>query len=151
MLQNDSQELDAFLFEYALFGFEEQVEVGQLGEDSVDAFLVVGRVIVRGDQHIIHVDDEPSLMYFVLEDGVHHHLESGWEFVRPKNMTVGSNSPSLVIKAAFHSSPLRMRTLLYPHRMSNLVNKARARALLMSWGINGRGYVFRTVHWFSRR
>jgi len=71
------------------------------------------------------------------------------KFVKPKNMTVGSNNPSLVMKAAFHSSPFQMRTLLYPYRMSNLVNKALAQALFMSWGINGRGYVFRTVHWFN--
>jgi len=34
------------------------------------------------------------------------------ELVRPKNMTLGSNNPSLVMKAAFHSSPFLMRTLL---------------------------------------
>ena len=44
------------------------------------------------------------------------------EFVRPKNMTLGSNRPWFVMKAAFHSSPSLMRTLLYPHRMSNLEN-----------------------------
>ena len=44
------------------------------------------------------------------------------EFVRPKNITVGSNSPSEVLKAAFHSSPSSILTLLYPHRMSNLEN-----------------------------
>ncbi|KAI0261693.1 hypothetical protein BGY98DRAFT_929414, partial [Russula aff. rugulosa BPL654] len=44
------------------------------------------------------------------------------EFVSPKNMTVGSNSPSGVRKAAFHSSPGLIRILLYPQRTSNLVN-----------------------------
>ena len=34
------------------------------------------------------------------------------EFVRPKNMTVGSKSPQLVVNAAFHSSPVLMRMLL---------------------------------------
>ena len=43
------------------------------------------------------------------------------EFVIPKNITVGSDSPLLVIKAPFHSSPSLIRTLLYPHQMSNFV------------------------------
>jgi len=68
------------------------------------------------------------------------------ELVNLKNITVGSNSPLLVMKATFHSSPRHMWTLLYPQRMLNFVNNARARALLISWGINGSGYVFRTVY-----
>src|SRR5260370_16922208 len=44
------------------------------------------------------------------------------EFVRPKNMTIGSKSPSGVRNAAFHSSPVFMHMLLYPHCMLNLVN-----------------------------
>ena len=36
------------------------------------------------------------------------------ELVSPKNITVGSNSPSGVRKAAFHLSPGLMRMLLYP-------------------------------------
>src|SRR5712671_6216181 len=43
------------------------------------------------------------------------------EFVIPKNMTVGSYNPSFVMKAAFHSSPFLIHTLLYPQRTSNLV------------------------------
>ncbi|KAF8529937.1 hypothetical protein JB92DRAFT_2858824 [Gautieria morchelliformis] len=35
-------------------------------------------------------------------------------FVSPKNMTRGSYRPLFVRKAAFHSSPSFMRTLLYP-------------------------------------
>ena len=34
------------------------------------------------------------------------------EFVSPKNMTVGSNRPRLVVNAAFHSSPVLIRMLL---------------------------------------
>src|SRR6266702_2528794 len=45
------------------------------------------------------------------------------EFVSPKNMTQGSKSPKLVLKAPFSWSPSLIRTLLYPHRMSSLVNK----------------------------
>ena len=40
-------------------------------------------------------------------------------FVRPKNMTRGSYRPQLVQKAAFHSSPSFMRTLLYPQQTSS--------------------------------
>ncbi|KIJ10925.1 hypothetical protein PAXINDRAFT_36638, partial [Paxillus involutus ATCC 200175] len=43
------------------------------------------------------------------------------ELVRPKNITRGSNRPRLVRKAAFHSSPSLIRTLLYPQRTSSLV------------------------------
>ena len=39
----------------------------------------------------------------------------------PKNITNGSNSPLLVMNAAFHSSPSLMRMLLYPHLTSNFV------------------------------
>ena len=35
------------------------------------------------------------------------------ELHRPKNITVGLNSPLLVMKAAFHWSPSRMQMLLY--------------------------------------
>ena len=44
------------------------------------------------------------------------------ELVSPKNMTVGSNSPWLVMNAALCSLPSLMRMLLYPHLMSTLVN-----------------------------
>jgi hypothetical protein len=43
------------------------------------------------------------------------------ELVSLKNITVGSNSPSLVINAAFHSPPSLILTLLYLHHISNLV------------------------------
>ena len=39
----------------------------------------------------------------------------------PKNMTFGLNSPSGVVKVAFHQSSGLMRALLYPHHMLNLV------------------------------
>src|SRR5467141_1305052 len=61
--------------------------------------------------------------------------------VRPKNMTRGSNRPQFVRKAAFHSSPSLILTLLYPHRTSNLVKYftlAPDTVLRMS-GIRGKG------------
>ena len=44
------------------------------------------------------------------------------ELVSLKNMTVGSNSPWLVMNAALCSLPSLMQILLYPHLMSTLVN-----------------------------
>ena len=38
-----------------------------------------------------------------------------------KNMTLGLNSPSEVVKAAFQQSSGLMRMLLYPHYILNLV------------------------------
>ena len=43
-------------------------------------------------------------------------------FANPKYMTLAWKRPSFVTKAVFHSSPSLMRTLLYPHLRSILVN-----------------------------
>ena len=67
------------------------------------------------------------------------------ELVSPKNMTVGSNRPLLVRKAAFYSSPSLIRILLYPHHISSLVKHVESLSLSMSSGINGSGYLFFTV------
>src|SRR6266404_8423030 len=68
------------------------------------------------------------------------------EFVSPKNMTVGSNSPSGVRKAAFHSSPFLMRMLLYPHRTSTFVKRVHPRNLSMTCRIRGDTFRFFMVH-----
>ena len=57
----------------------------------------------------------------------------------PKNMTVGSKSPMGVMKAAFHWSSSQMQILLYPQRMSNLVNKVDSLISSMSSGMRGSG------------
>ena len=44
------------------------------------------------------------------------------EFINLKNITVGSNDPSRVVNAAFHSSPSFILILLYPHLRSIFVN-----------------------------
>jgi hypothetical protein len=72
------------------------------------------------------------------------------ELVSPKNMMVGSNNPLLVIKAAFHSSPSLIRTLLYPQWMSNLVYSEQLFNRSISSGIRGSGYAFQIVHWLTR-
>src|SRR5260370_38407048 len=68
------------------------------------------------------------------------------EFIRPKNMTVGSKSPSGVRKAAFHLSPSFMHMLLYPHRISYLVNNMHPFRQLMVWGIRGETLCFLFIH-----
>src|SRR5712672_3047798 len=73
------------------------------------------------------------------------------ELVRPKNMTVGSYSPLLVMKAAFHSSPFLMHTLLYPQQTSNLVKSFFILTRLISCGIRGNGYRLCIVHSFRCR
>ena len=61
------------------------------------------------------------------------------ELVRPKNMTVGSKSPLLVRKAAFHSYPSFIRTLLYPQRTSNLEKTLDPFSLSTSSCISSKG------------
>ena len=73
------------------------------------------------------------------------------ELVSPKNMTIGSNSPLLVQKAAFHSSSSLIQMLLYPHHMSSLVKHVESLSLSISSGISGSGYLFFTVMLLSFR
>src|SRR6266481_2472849 len=68
------------------------------------------------------------------------------EFVSPKNMMVGLNSPSGVRKAAFHLSPSLMRMLLYPHRTLTFVKRVHPRSLSMTCGISGDTFQFFMVH-----
>src|SRR5260370_28916443 len=73
------------------------------------------------------------------------------EFVSPKNMTVGSKSPSGVKNAAFASSPGLMRILLYPHLMSNFVKRLHPLRRSILWGIRGEKFRFLLVHLFTGR
>src|SRR6266576_6094924 len=68
------------------------------------------------------------------------------ELVNPKNMTVGSNNPSGVRNAPFHSSPSLMRMLLYPHRTSNFVNRVLLLRRSIVWGMRGDTLRFFFVH-----
>ena len=61
------------------------------------------------------------------------------ELHRPKNITVGSNSPRGVTNAAFHLSSGLMRTLLYPHQMSILVKIDDPLSLSIRSEISGSG------------
>ena len=68
------------------------------------------------------------------------------EFVSPKNITVGSNNPSRVRKAAFHLSPGLILILLYPQRTSTLVNNVHPANRLIADGMRGETFLFRLVH-----
>src|SRR6266576_194372 len=68
------------------------------------------------------------------------------ELVRPKNITVGSNSPSGVRNAPFHSSPSLIRMLLYPHHTSNFVNRVLLLKRSIVWGMRGDTFRFFLVH-----
>ena len=63
----------------------------------------------------------------------------GGALQNPQNMMVGSKSPIGVMNAAFHWSSSLMRILLYPQRMSNLVNKVDSFMLSISSGMRGSG------------
>src|SRR5258708_38921044 len=71
--------------------------------------------------------------------------------VNPKNMTVGLKSPSGVRNAAFHSSPSLIHTLLYPHRILNLVKRVQPARWSIVWGISGDTLWFFWVHWLISR
>src|SRR6266851_3806385 len=64
------------------------------------------------------------------------------EFIRPKNITVGSNSPLLVVKAAFHLYLFFTCTMLYPYLMLNFVKRVHPLKRSICCGIRGRGYLF---------
>jgi len=62
---------------------------------------------------------------------------------------VDSYNPIGVLKAVFHSSPLRTQILLYPHHTSNLVKNRAPNSLSTSLGMSGIGAAFLTVIAFS--
>ena len=61
--------------------------------------------------------------------------------MRQKNITFGSYSPYLVLKAALCWSPSLILTLLYPQHMSNLEKRFASLTCEISSGIKGSGYV----------
>ena len=64
------------------------------------------------------------------------------ELHNPKYMTVGSNRPHSVMKAAFHSSPSLIRTLLKPHRRSIFVKYLAPCSLAIKSSILGNGNLY---------
>ena len=73
------------------------------------------------------------------------------ELHKLKNMTRGSKSPQLVIKVAFHSSPLLILMLLKPHWRSRVENHLALQRQERTSEIRGKGYEFFTVISFSFR
>ena len=61
------------------------------------------------------------------------------ELQSPKNITVDSKRPQLILKAAFHWSPSLTQTLLYPDLRSILVKIFAPRSLSVSSVIRRRG------------
>jgi len=61
------------------------------------------------------------------------------KFIKPKNMTVGSNNPSSVVKAAFYLFPSFILTLLYPYLKSNFVNTFLVPIFSMMSEMSGNG------------
>ena len=57
----------------------------------------------------------------------------------PKNMMLGLNSPSGVVKAVFQQSSGLLKTLLYPHHMLTLVKIDDPWSLSMRSEMRGRG------------
>ena len=44
----------------------------------MDTFFMEDWVVVGCNEHVIHIDDEPSFSKFFFKDGIHHHLKHGW-------------------------------------------------------------------------
>ena len=68
------------------------------------------------------------------------------EFVNPKYMTRGSNSPLGVRKAALSSCPSLILTLLYPHMMSILVKIFPSAKVSIRSSIRGNGVLSLIVY-----
>jgi hypothetical protein len=56
----------------------------QLVEYAIDARLVEVNVVMCCNEHVIHVDHQPSQKDFFGKDCIHHHLESCWGVGQPK-------------------------------------------------------------------
>ena len=39
--------------------------------------------------HIVHIDQQPSFSYFLMEDSIHHSLEHGWGICESKEHHCG--------------------------------------------------------------
>jgi len=65
-------------------------------------------------ENVIHEYDNNPLIYDSLKLLFIMIWNAARLFVRLKNITRGLNSPKFIQKAAFHSSPSLIHTLLYP-------------------------------------
>src|SRR5712671_2208780 len=67
----------------------------------------------------------------------------------PNGMTIHSNNPLFVLKPVLYVSSASTRILLYPARMSNLLNNDFPQSSSRIDDIFGRGVTSRTVYSFS--
>ena len=73
------------------------------------------------------------------------------EFVRPKNIMRGLKRPWGVRNATVHLLPSLIQMLLYPHLMSNFVNRVHPASQSITCGISGDTFWFFLVYLFSRQ
>ena len=103
----------------------------------MEGALSVDLRVIREDEKVIHIDDEPSFGNHVSEGVIHKSLESGRGIAKSKEH--GSKSPLCVMKAAFHWSLSLILTLLYPDLTSILVKTDAPLSLSTRSKIRGRG------------
>ena len=96
-------------------------------------------LIVHWRKHHKVIDVDYAHIRHIVEDFIHHLLEWAGKLQRPKYIMKGSKDPLCVVNAAFHSSPSRIRTLLYPHRRSIFVKSLQPFNLSTSCEISGSG------------
>ena len=60
ILQDHSQEFNLLLLEDTLFWLKVQIIEEEFSEDAVDTFFMELRVIMGGDEHVVHMYDKPS-------------------------------------------------------------------------------------------
>ena len=144
---NDAEVFDRCLCKHALFWFEVQIMILEACKDFMGKFVKVSRVIGKY-QDVIQVNYDMSFINHVSKNIVHEHLEGSWGIAESKGhpvMTLGSNNPKGVLKAALYASPSLMCMLLYPHHISNLVKYHVPCNLLINSGIKGSGAAFLIV------
>ena len=99
-------------------------------------------------QNVVHIDCYYAFTWLNRERcGPLKFWNVAGEFVSPKNITVGSNSPLFIENAAFHSSPSFMRILLLAPSYVRFWedSKRRWHDRLIHWWVRGSGYWFLMV------
>jgi hypothetical protein len=81
---NHAKVFNVSLFKDTLFWFQEEVMVLQFLEDTADQSTVEFKVIIGGNDNVVHVDEQPPFYCFFSEDVIHHCLEGGWRICQSK-------------------------------------------------------------------
>ena len=77
ILNDKSKEFDFANHEVAFRGFDEEVVIAKYLERFTDAVYMNRGVVVGRDEHIVHIDEQPSVGKLMDEQIVHHMLEGG--------------------------------------------------------------------------